>query len=468
MSKYIPTIGLEVHAELKTLTKMFCNSRNDPDEKRPNVNICPICMAHPGTLPVINKEAVKHVLKVGTAVQGKLADFTEFDRKNYFYPDIPKGYQISQYKYPLVSGGELAGVAITRVHLEEDTARSSHDQGDFSLVDYNRAGVPLMELVTEPVIHDAETAVRFGKELQLLLRYLGAGEANMEKGQMRVEVNISVAEEGKRGTKAEIKNINSFRAVAGAIAYEITRQSELLDRGETVLQETRGWDETKQKTFSQRIKENSNDYRYFPDPDLPKLLISEIPEFSREKLRAEIKELPWERRARYQKLGLKNEDAEMYVNDERYGNFFDTVSGMLNNEKLMVLASNYISSDLAGLTKSTGKDFAVTPKNFASLISMTAESKISSRGAKDLLALLFETDADPEKLAEEKGLLQRSDPEALKKIAEEVIAENEVAVTEYKSGKESSLMFLVGQGMKKSKGSANPQMLKDLIKGLLG
>ncbi len=468
MSKYIPTIGLEIHAELKTQTKMFCNSRNDPDEREPNVHICPVCMAHPGTLPVINKEAVKHVLKVGTAINGTLADFTEFDRKNYFYPDIPKGYQISQYKYPLVSGGSLADVLITRVHLEEDTARSSHDQGDFSLVDYNRAGVPLMELVTEPVIHDAETAVRFAKELQLLLRYLGAGEANMEKGQMRVEVNISIAEEGKRGTKAEIKNINSFRAVAGAIAYEIARQSELLDRGEKVLQETRGWDETKQKTFSQRIKENSNDYRYFPDPDLPKLYISQIPEFAPEKLRAEIKELPWERRLRYQKQGLKQEDVEMYVQSERYGAFFDEVAKIVDNdEKLVLLASNYISSDIAGLTKNTGKDFAMTPEHFATLMRMTAENKISSRGAKDLLALLFEVDADPEKLAEERGLLQKSDPEALKKIAQEVIAENETAVTEYKNGKASSLQFLVGQGMKKSKGSANPALLREALESLM-
>jgi len=448
---------------------MFCNSANDSEEKRPNVNICPICMAHPGTLPVINKEAVRQVLKVGVAVNGTLADFTEFDRKNYFYPDIPKGYQISQYLYPLVSGGELGGVKITRVHLEEDTARSSHDQGDFSLIDYNRAGVPLMELVTEPVIHDAETAVRFGKELQLLLRYIGAGEANMEKGQMRVEVNISIAPEGEKtfGTKVEIKNINSFRAVAGAIAYERERQADLLDRGESVVQETRGWDETKQKTFSQRKKENANDYRYFPDPDLPKLYLKEVPEFSEEVLRKEIPELPQERRARYVALGLKEEDADMYVSDEVYGNFFDEVSKQLNDVKLSLLAANYISSDLAGLVKNTGKAFEVTPRHFTTLILMVAGNKISSRGAKDLLSILFETDSDPKTLAKERGLLQQSDEGVLKKIAEEVIAENEAAVAEYKAGKESSLQFLVGQGMKKSKGSANPQVLKEVIMKLL-
>src|SRR3989344_1137628 len=228
--KYSTTIGLEIHAELKTRTKMFCASKNDPDEKRPNVNICPVCMGYPGTLPVINKQAVAHVLRIGAAVGGKIADFTEFDRKNYFYPDIPKGYQISQYKYPLITGGSISGVALTRIHLEEDTASSSHEDGSYSLVDFNRAGVPLMELVTEPVIHDAETAVKFAKELQLLLTYLGAGEANMEKGEMRVEANISVAPQRSDlsvdprsdlvlGTKVEVKNLNSFKAVERAIKY---------------------------------------------------------------------------------------------------------------------------------------------------------------------------------------------------------------------------------------------------------
>ncbi|MBI3020030.1 MAG: Asp-tRNA(Asn)/Glu-tRNA(Gln) amidotransferase subunit GatB, partial [Parcubacteria group bacterium] len=290
--EYIPTIGLEIHAELKTATKMFCNSKNDPDEKRPNVNICPVCMAHPGTLPVINKEAVRHILRIGKALGGAIADFTEFDRKNYFYPDIPKGYQISQYEYPLVKGGFLQipifstqsedknsqflisnspnknskfkKIAITRVHLEEDTARSQHDKGDdASFVDFNRAGVPLMELVTEPVISSAKEAGAFARELQLLLRYLGASEANMEKGEMRVEANISVSKDDTRGTKVEVKNINSFRAVERAIEYEIKRQSEALENGEKIRQETRGWNDVKQETFSQRVKEGAADYRYF-------------------------------------------------------------------------------------------------------------------------------------------------------------------------------------------------------------
>ncbi|HYF28964.1 MAG TPA: Asp-tRNA(Asn)/Glu-tRNA(Gln) amidotransferase subunit GatB, partial [Candidatus Paceibacterota bacterium] len=230
---YRPTIGLEIHAELNTKTKMFCASANDPDETRPNVNVCPVCMAHPGTLPVPNQEAVRHIARVGTAVGGTLADYTEFDRKSYFYPDIPKGYQISQYEHPLVKGGELVGVPITRVHLEEDTARSTHSDGG-SLVDFNRAGVPLMELVTEPEIHDAETAGNFARELQLLLRTLGASHANLEKGEMRIEANISVSKDDTLGTKVEVKNLNSFRSVERAIEFEIARQSELLERGERV------------------------------------------------------------------------------------------------------------------------------------------------------------------------------------------------------------------------------------------
>ena len=259
---YRPTIGLEIHAELTTRTKMFCDSANDPDEARPNTHVCPVCLAHPGTLPVVNREAVKHILRIGTAIGGAIADFSEFDRKSYFYPDIPKGYQISQYIHPLITGGTLAGVAVTRVHLEEDTARSIHSGGK-SLIDFNRAGIPLMELVTEPVIHDAETAGKFARELQLLLRTLGASEANLEKGEMRIEANVSVARHeapstksetnSKLGTKVEVKNLNSFRSVERAIAFEIQRQTALLEKGGRVVQETRGWDEAKQETFHQRF-----------------------------------------------------------------------------------------------------------------------------------------------------------------------------------------------------------------------
>lgn len=471
--KYITTVGLEIHAELKTKTKMFCDSKNDADEERPNVNVCPICMGHPGTLPVINKEAVKHVLKVGLALGGKLADFTEFDRKNYFYPDIPKGYQISQYKNPLISGGMLAGVELTRIHLEEDTAKSTHDTGAYSLVDFNRAGVPLMELVTEPVIHSAEQASRFAKELQLLLQYLGASGANMEKGEMRVEANISVAVEGgKRGTKVEVKNLNSFRAVERAIEFETKRHIELIEAGEKVVQETRGWDEKKEVTFSQRLKEDSHDYRYFPDPDLPKLKLSEVKEFNHALLKGELPELPWEKRERLKNsFGLKEEDVEIYVRGIEWGKYFESIIALLGKDKKKsLLASNYIVSDLAGLTKNNPTPWAAGKPNaedFAKLITMVSENQISSRGAKDLLKIMYEEGGDPEVIAKEKGLVQKSDEGELKAIAEKIIAANPSVVADFKGGKASSLQFFIGQGMKETKGAANPEVLKKLFTSLL-
>lgn len=463
MGEYKPTIGLEIHAELKTQTKMFCSSINDPEEKKPNVNICPVCMAHPGTLPVINKQAVKHVLKVGYALGSKLADFTEFDRKNYFYPDIPKGYQISQYKYSLVSGGELAGVEITRVHLEEDTARSSH-QGSYSLLDFNRAGLPLMELVTEPVVKDSGQAARFARELQILLRTLGVSDANMEKGEMRVEANISISKTDTFGTKVEVKNLNSFKIVEKAIEFEIKRQAGVLDSGGEVAQETRGWDEKKSETFSQRAKESAHDYRYFPDPDLPKLRISEWKEFNEENLKKEIPELPWEKRERYKKeFNIKDEDIEIYVRDSFLRDFFENVAEKLSTKSQYVLASNYITSDLVKLT---GKDIdfgKLTNQNFAELIKMTDKADVSSRGAKDILAIMHEKGGSPEKIAQDNNLLQKSDEGELKKIVEAIIKENNEVVAEYKAGKESALQFLIGQGMKATKGSANPQILKKLF-----
>ncbi len=485
MSEYLTTIGLEIHAELKTKTKMFCNSKNDADEKRPNVNVCPVCMGHPGTLPVINKEAVKHVLKVGIALDGTLADFTEFDRKNYFYPDIPKGYQISQYKYPLVSGGKLNGVEITRVHLEEDTGTSLHEEGgenaDFSLLNYNRAGVPLMELVTEPVIHSAKEAADFAKELQLLLRYLGVAEANMEKGEMRVEANISVSKDAKKfGTKVEVKNLNSFRAVERAIEYEVKRHIELLENGEKIAQETRGWDENKGTTFSQRSKEDSHDYRYFPDPDLPKLKLSEIPEFQKSVLQKEIGELPWEARARFQKLlGLEN--VEILLNSAAWQAFFEkTITDFKEDANLIKITFNYLSSDLVGLLKGAENGLVdwerkivsleskISPKHFAELMLMIAEKKIGSRAGKDILAIMFAEGGDPAKIAEEKGLLQKNDAGELKTIIAKIVADNPKVVADYKAGKAAALQFFVGQGMKATKGSANPEMLKKLIVEVIG
>lgn len=448
---YNVTVGLEIHAELTTATKMFCACRNDADEKAPNRNVCPVCLAHPGTLPVINKEAVRKVLLVGKAVGGALADYTEFDRKNYFYPDIPKGYQISQYKHPLVSGGSLAGVALTRIHLEEDTARSQH-QGDQSLVDYNRAGVPLMELVTEPVIHSAQEAGAFARELQLLLRTLGAGEANMEKGEMRVEANISVSKETpskakesplKLGTKVEVKNLNSFRSVERAIAYEITRQSELLQGGGEVVQETRGWDEIKGATFSQRKKESSHDYRYFPDPDLPSLRLGEISIFKD----LTLPELPWQQRERLHALGfLQEQDIEQLLVDTELAGFFNQAIGRLGAAELKKSAANYILNDVAGIRKNNPgwlPDMDVFIKAL-NLPSPQAKSSIAS------------------------GVLaQVIDDSALPELARAVIEAHPAVVADYKAGKSAALQFLIGQGMRASKGGSNPQALKEAIQKIL-
>lgn len=482
--KYYPTIGLEIHAELRTNTKMFCNSKNDPDEKRPNVNICPVCMAHPGTLPVINKEAVKHVLKVGYAIGGKIADFTEFDRKNYFYPDIPKGYQISQYKYPLVSGGTINSIEVTRIHLEEDTAKSYHRENDSnSYIDFNRAGVPLMELVTEPVIHSAKEAGDFARELQTLLRYLGASEANMEKGEMRVEANISVSPDPKKfGTKVEVKNLNSFKAVEKAIEFELARHTKLLEesKGEEIIQETRGWDEFKQVTFSQRKKESSHDYRYFPDPDLPKLWISKVKEF--ENLKDTLPELPKTKRERFlTEYGLRNEAVELFINETALADFFEkTVAGVKDAKELVVLAANYITSDIVALIKKVGlentdelneiseKNIRVSPESYLALMEMIVKGELSSRGAKDTLAKMYELGGgDAKKIAEELGAIQKSDAGELKKIVAEVLAENPKMVEDYKAGKVAVLQFLMGQAMKKSKGSGNPKVLTDILKELL-
>jgi len=466
---YILTVGLEIHAELKTKTKMFCGCKNDPEEKRPNHNVCPVCMGHPGTLPTINKQAVKNVLKVGMALDAKLADYTEFDRKNYFYPDIPKGYQISQYAYPLVSGGALSGVHITRIHLEEDTAKSSHETEGASLIDFNRSSVPLMELVTEPVIHSAQQAGDFARELQLVLQYMDVAGANMEKGEMRVEANISVSKDpAKFGTKVEVKNLNSFKALEKAIAYEMKRHIVLLEKGETVTQETRGWDEKKSTTFSQRKKENSHDYRYFPDPDLPKIWISKISGFSDENLKKEIPELPAQKRMRYtESYNLKTGDIDFFVNDKKWADFFESVVGQNSDKAFIKNSANYIVSDFAGLVKSLGNDHKVTPQSFTELMNLLTFGEISSRGAKDTLKLLFEQGGNAKTVAEQNGLIQKSDEEELKRVINIIISENPSVVAEYKAGKQSALQFFVGQAMKVTKGSANPMVLKNILEKIL-
>src|SRR3989338_8520849 len=465
--KYEPTIGLEIHVELKTKSKMFCSCPNGLGlENEPNVDICPVCTGQPGTLPAINEEAVSMVLKAGLALNGQICDTSKFDRKNYFYPDLPKGYQISQYDQPLVEGGYLDvsennvknRVRITRIHLEEDTGKLVHPKGanpvkspngdngaSYSLVDLNRAGVPLMELVTEPDMKSGVQARKFCQELQLIFRYLGISDADMERWQMRCEVNISlrttdyglpqipppspstsqgegwggvnfVAVDGSRssvvgplGTKVEIKNLNSFRVVERSIDYEIKRQTEALEAGKKIIQETRGWDDAAGETFSQRAKEEAHDYRYFPEPDLPPLsgLVA-----LREELKKEIPELPAQKRERFAaEYSLPVNDIEIFVSDQNLAAYFEKViseikdwaqdaKSEINAAKTVKLAANYLITEIPRIANSFQVSSfklqeKITPENFAELIALTAQGVISSSAAQAVLAEMFKTGADP-------------------------------------------------------------------------
>jgi aspartyl-tRNA(Asn)/glutamyl-tRNA(Gln) amidotransferase subunit B len=512
--EYQPKIGLEIHVELKTNSKMFCSCKNDSLELRPNVNICPICMGHPGTLPVINEEAVKKVIKTGLALHCKIAEFSRFERKNYFYPDLPKGYQISQYVTPLCEGGYLEisikegksearspkserkfkKIRIRRVHLEEDTAKLIHPEGaNYSLLDFNRAGIPLMELVTEPDITSAKEAKRFAQELQLILRYLGVSNADMEKGQMRVEANISLQlmrktdakqnakpRENALGTKVEIKNLNSFKAVERAINYEIERQTKILSRGEKVIQETRGWDDKKEITVSQRTKEEAHDYRYFPEPDLPPL------EFKKEyisEIQKEIPELPQQKRERFKEEFLLPEPIiETIISNKDLSEYFEkTISELLRwikdkgldkkeTNKLIKTTANYLLSDALGLLKGKPfieKDFPITPEDFAEFIIIIYQEKLTSKMAKILLEEMFKTGGDPSDIMKEKELIQVSDENEIEKIAQIVISSNPQAVEDFKRGKENALQFLIGQVMKETKGKANPEIAKRVLTKIL-
>ena len=476
-------MGIEIHTELKTRTKMFCDCLNDPNEKQPNKNICPVCMGRPGALPVMNKTAIEHMLKVGTALGGEIPAVSKFDRKNYFYPDLPKGYQISQFDLPFVFGGFLAGVKLTRVHLEEDTGRLQHGKDktgkDATLVDYNRAGVPLMELVTEPDIREPEQIGKFARELQLLLRYLGVADADIEKGQMRVEVNLSLGtiQDGELvfGTKVEVKNIASFKMAEAAARYEIERQTKALDAGEKIIQETRGWDDIKKKTVSQREKESSHDYRYFPEPDLPPLDMSQ---FDFKKIKEEMPELPAQKRKRFmEEFELSEELTEVLVQERELAEFFEEAVSELKTEEVSdlknatKLLANYLTSDTKGLMLAANhtsiKASKLDPENFADLIVLVESGKLNSRSAKDLLAKMYGFGGDPREIVKSEGLEQVSDEAELKPVLEAVIADNPDAVEKYKNGNKKLLMFFVGQAMGRLKGKGDPKVLQKLTEKLL-
>jgi aspartyl-tRNA(Asn)/glutamyl-tRNA(Gln) amidotransferase subunit B len=475
---------MEIHVELKTKSKMFCACKNDLDlEKKPNVNICPICTGQPGTLPFPNEEAVKFVQMAGLALNCTLRQESKFDRKNYFYPDIPKGYQISQYDQPLCEKGKVEidkkEIGITRIHLEEDTGKLVHPKGaDFSLVDFNRAGVPLMELVTEPDIENGKEARLFCQKLQQVFRYLEISDADMEKGHMRCEVNISLYKKGAdkfSGTKVEVKNINSFKFVEKSIDYEIKRQTELLEKGEKIIQETRGYDSNRNITVSQRKKESAHDYRYFPEPDIPPLFFSN--EYI-ENIKRQLPELPEERKKRFiSEYGISGENAEVIISDKNLAQYFEEVVSEIKEKlncgefgvgeaKCLKLASNYIVSELQKhLLKNneTIKQVKITPENYAELVAIIAEGKVNSSAAQTILEEMYKTGGDPSQIIEEKGLFQVNNEDEMISIIQKVIDKNEKSVEDYRSGKGNALQFLIGQVMKVTKGKANPEMARKIL-----
>ncbi len=503
---YLPTIGLEIHVELRTKTKMFCDCQNETwkigqEELKPNTNVCPICLAHPGTMPVPNLEAIKSVIKAGLALNCKIAEKSKFDRKQYFYPDLPKGYQISQYDEPLCQKGfmEIAGkkIGITRIHLEEDTGKLSHTKNG-TLVDYNRAGVPLMELVTEPDIASEIEAKEFCQELQAIFRELEISDANMEKGQMRCEVNISLSATKNFGTKVEIKNLNSFRAVERAIDFEIKRQTKVLDEGEKIVQETRGWDEIKQETFSQRLKEGSADYRYFPEPDIPMIKIrnqkSEIRKKEEEennfidieKIKRELPEMPANKRKRFsEEYGFNNADAKIITSDPLLADYTERIVSEIkiwlkdcgefegteeeiwqnNKDKVFKLIAGWLTSKLAGLLagrKLSWSKNTISAENFAEFITMVLTKKVSIKNANVLLERMLETGGDPSRILEDEDLKTTADFD-LEKVINEIINKNPEQVAQFKAGKNVLLKFFLGQVMKESHGQADPEEAEKLL-----
>jgi aspartyl-tRNA(Asn)/glutamyl-tRNA(Gln) amidotransferase subunit B len=483
--KYIPVIGMEIHVELKTKSKMFCACKNGLGmEKEPNINICPVCTAQPGTLPVANLEAIRFVQKAGLALNCQIAEASKFDRKNYFYPDIPKGYQISQYDQPLCEHGHVAingkEVGITRIHMEEDTGKSVHPKGaEYSLIDFNRAGVPLMELVTEPDIETGKEARLFCQKLQQIFRYLEISDADMERGHMRCEVNISLHKEGEEklsGTKAEIKNLNSFRVVEKAVDFEIIRQAEILEKGEKVIQETRGWDEARGETVAQRKKESAHDYRYFPEPDIPPMRFDAG---YVDELKKELPELPDAKTRRFvEEYGLSSENVSVITAERELAGYFEEVvselkekkkSGELESdeEKSIKLAANYMVSELQKhLVKNneTIKNIKITPENYAELIWHLADGKINSSAGQAVLEEMYATGGDPSQIIESKNLAQMSDSSELEKIVEEVLAKNQKSVEDFKAGKQNALQFLMGQVMMMTKGKANPGVVMEMLR----
>ncbi|HET6379652.1 MAG TPA: Asp-tRNA(Asn)/Glu-tRNA(Gln) amidotransferase subunit GatB [candidate division Zixibacteria bacterium] len=480
-TRYETVIGIEVHAQLKTASKMFCACPTAPppgEPDLPNTRVCPVCLGMPGTLPVINRRAVELVILTGLALGAEVQTAAvRFERKNYFYPDLPKGYQISQYALPLTANGSLrvpvaaegtdVRVGITRAHLEEDTARLLHGGRGHTLVDFNRAGVPLMEIVTEPDIRSPAQARAYGETLRDILRYIGASDGDMETGSMRIEGNISLRPAGSDGfgTKVEVKNLNSFRSLERAMEYEVARHTEALEKGEPLVQETRGWDENSGRTVPQRTKEEANDYRYFPEPDLPPLRPS--PEWV-ETLRQRLPELPAARRARYtDQLGLSEYDARVLTADVALADYFDAVVATGIGPKV---AANWVTGEFSRLLNRHAADglrasgVALKPEGLAELIAEVEAGRVSATNAKEVLARTFESGESPRAVIEAGGLLQVSDPGLIGREVEAVLNEFPTQVAEYRAGKQQIYGFLVGQVMKRTAGRADARLVNEELR----
>ncbi|HEX8729173.1 MAG TPA: Asp-tRNA(Asn)/Glu-tRNA(Gln) amidotransferase subunit GatB [Ktedonobacterales bacterium] len=484
-TEYETVIGLEVHSQLLTASKMFCRCPADYANAAPNTHCCPICMGFPGVLPVINEQAVDYLIMTALALHCEIPDFSKFDRKNYFYPDLPKGYQISQYDRPLSHDGYLTinlhgaekRIGITRVHLEEDTGRLAHinEDGDsYSLVDLNRAGVPLMEIVSEPDMRSPEEARLYMEKLRSILVYLGVSSGKMEEAALRCDANISVRPRGQQefGVKTEIKNMNSFRAVERALTYEAQRQIEELKAGHSIVQSTRGWIEDKGITVLQRVKENSDDYRYFPEPDLPPLVISR--EWV-ERLRASLPELPDAARERFERAyGLSVYDAEQLTAERALAEYFEATlkaGKAADRQARAKAAANWIVGDLRRLLNAASLDIAeskVAPAGLAELLDMIDGGTISGKQAKDVLEKAFASGQSPKAVVEAEGISQLSDTGELESIVDAVIAENPKAVEDFHAGKSSAVQFLMGQVMKRTKGRARPDVVIPLLQSKLG
>ena len=478
-TQYEAVIGIECHVELKTRSKMFCACANEFGGE-PNTKVCPVCLALPGSLPVANAEAIRHMIRAGLAFGASIPAFSKFDRKNYFYPDMPKDYQISQYDMPLTLGGTvrywledgtLKECKLTRIHLEEDTGKSMHGGGgdgriagrSFSLIDFNRAGVPLMECVSEPDLRSAQEAVGYLESLKRTFVQLGVSDVKMEEGSLRCDANVSNRPAGSTelGTKTEIKNMNSFRSVLRAIESEIERQTAIMESGGRIVQETRGWDEGQGETHSMRSKEEAHDYRYFPDPDLVPI---EIGAALIEELRKTIPVLPPQRFAKYREYGMDAKQATQLVDNSALADYYDaSVAAGANAQASM----NFVLGDLSRLANETGiaaSESVVTPAALAELVTLVEGKTINSKIAKELLERMWAGEGSPKAIVEKEGLTQTSDTGEIEKLIDDILAANEKAATDYKAGKTNILGFLTGAVMKASRGKANPALVNELLR----